>query len=58
MTTETTYSLSTLASLRTFLRRCSQGQSLNVAYWAAKLLKAGKLTEKDIARCFALGFNG
>lgn len=42
--------------LRAFLRDCLSCQSLAIAAWASRILKAGEMTLKDLERCLNLGF--
>jgi hypothetical protein len=45
-------------ALHLFLIEVQAGQSLALSAWAAKTLKRGTLTMRDLERCFALGFEG
>jgi len=42
--------------LRAFLNECFSCQSLGIAAWAARILRARKMTMKDLERCLNLGF--
>jgi hypothetical protein len=44
--------------LREFLAEVRAGQALSLAAWAAKILRRGSLTMRELERCFALGFEG
>ena len=44
--------------LHEFLLAVQVGQSLTLAAWAARILKRGVLTMRELKRCFALGFEG
>ncbi|OQZ06073.1 MAG: hypothetical protein B6D36_06850 [Planctomycetes bacterium UTPLA1] len=42
--------------LRAFLKECFSCQSLAISAWAARILRAGAITMKDLERCLNLGF--
>lgn len=60
MTTTTTNTTETTpldADLRSFLKEVRACQCLALAAWAAKILRAGRMSVKDLERCFRLGFD-
>lgn len=44
------------ADLRAFLKECFSCQSLAISAWAARILRAGEMTVKNLERCLNLGF--
>lgn len=57
MTTDANDKIRLDADLRAFLRECRKGQSLALATWATKILRAGQMTMTDLERCLNLGFD-
>ncbi|MCK6466346.1 MAG: hypothetical protein L6Q93_16075 [Phycisphaerae bacterium] len=44
--------------LRRFRCECMSCQSLGIASWATKIMRARRMTMADLTRCFVLGFEG